>query len=211
VRRIRILLADEQSVFREGLVMQLNKEKDFEAVAGMADDVSFVELVRSHEPDILLYDIKEDAAHGFLLLREIRRVFVERMPVAAFSDLRAKSAVRGFLDAGGAAYVLKSSPFDEYKNAIRSAARGQKYICQELTAELVMERPSENQIIYNSFTAKRKKVLQLFAGELSIKEIAAHLRIDIDTVEYHIRVTINKLNLSGPIELYKILQTMDLD
>jgi DNA-binding NarL/FixJ family response regulator len=199
-KTIRILLMDSQSAFRDGLVMQLNREKDFAAVAETADSTPVVELIRRHASGILLCDVGEDAPQGFPRVNEIRKSCGAGFPIIAISDIRDETAVREFIGSGGAGYLLKTCRFEEYIEAIREAIGGNKYVCRELAAEIlskktVMKYDPEGQKTYNAYTRKRKRVIRHFLEEESYKAIADCLGIETGTIEYHIKKSRGDFNV----------------
>jgi two-component system response regulator DesR len=206
---------DEQSVFREGLAARLNMEKDFEAVTETADSSSMEKMIRRYNPDVLLYDIEEDAAQDFRMLKEIRRIFNTGLSVIAIPDIRSESAVRDFIRSGGSGYVLNTCPVEECIEAIRKAVRGKKYFSQELiegifSKKSVMKYNPEGQKIYDGYKLQRKKVLRLFMDGKSNKEIAACLGIGKSTVEYHMKWTRCDFNAHSDKELFQKLISLDI-
>ena len=150
------------------------------------------ELIRRHAPDVLLYDIGEDAAQEFRILKETKKIFNTGISIIAFSDIRSEAAVRDFIRSGGSGYLLKTCPVEECIEAIRKVVRGRKYFSQELMGEIfsgksVLKYDPEGQKIYDGYTPHRKKVLRFFMEEKSDKEIADCLGIEPGTVEYHIK------------------------
>jgi len=210
-KRTRILIVDENAIFRDGLAARLNKKKDFFAIAETMDYEKMADAVIQRDPRVLCYDIGEDARRGFENLAKIKEACNGGMMAIAMSDNRSKSVVRDFLNAGGMGYLLKTSPFGEYVEAIRKSLGGEKHICNELVAGLFQERLSREQALYNGFTGKRKIVLRLFARGMTRKEIAAELGMKLGAAEYHVRETMNAFNVNGPIELYTKLQALELD
>jgi DNA-binding NarL/FixJ family response regulator len=213
---IRILLLGNESAFIEGLAVRLNKEKDFTASVDTGDSAPAVSLIQRHSPDVLIYDISDDAPKGFPLLKKLKSEFDKRISVITFSDLRARPIIKRFLDAGGSGYLLKGCPFDEFAGAIRSAVRGGKYVCPELAGELLAAGPGmdfnpDDQNTYNRYTSQRKNAVRLLAEGLSNQEIAAKLGIESSTAAYHRKWIMHDFNVHCATDLYIKLKTIDLD
>jgi DNA-binding NarL/FixJ family response regulator len=183
---IRVLIVDDHPVFQEGLALLLRLEPDISVVAavGNADD-ALVEF-RRHKPDITLMDQRLPGSTGTEALQAIRAEF-PKARVIMLTTSEGDAEIRRSLEAGAAAYVLKSTPTNELLHIIRCVHSGRKHVPPEVAGRLA------EYIGQEGLTTREIEILkQIRAGQRN-KEIACQLCISETTVSFHIRNLMEKL------------------
>jgi DNA-binding NarL/FixJ family response regulator len=201
--KIRVILADDHQMVREGLRLIIGRHQDIEVVAEAENGRKAVSLARQLQPDIVVMDIAMADLNGM----EATRLILQDNPhvkVVALSAYADRRYVAGMLDAGASGYVLKANAGDELVQAIREVLQNKKYLTPEV-AEVIgrqhsIPRGFSTQAI---LSARERQVLQLLAEGKSSKEIAMPLHISVKTVETHRRNIMKKLGLHSVAELTK--------
>jgi DNA-binding NarL/FixJ family response regulator len=202
---IRLLIADDHKLMREGLRALLSGESDIEVIGEASDGRAIVKMVEDSSPDIVLMDISMPQLNGIDATRQIEDMSGDTR-VIALSMHADRLFVQGVLKAGAAGYILKDSAFDELAQAVRAVSNGQMYLSPGV-AGVVVEgflktdgAPVENEV---SLTAREREVLQLVTEGISTRDIATQLHISVKTVETHRRQLMKKLDLYTVAELTK--------
>lgn len=186
---IRILLADDHAVVREGLAAMISRRADMQVVAEAADGAHAVELARQHQPDVILMDLRMPGMGGVEAIRHIRAERPEAR-IIVLTTYDGDEDIYRALQAGAKAYLLKDTPRDELLDAIRAVHAGQKRLPQEVAAKLAERVTSE------PLTPRELDVLQLIVAGKSNKEIGAALNIAEGTVKIHVNGLLGKLGVS---------------
>jgi DNA-binding NarL/FixJ family response regulator len=201
---IRILLADDHRILRQGLRTMLISERDFEVLAEAEDGRTAVEMAQRLTPHVVVMDIGMPGLNGIEATRQI----VERVPsvrVIALSAYADRRLIAEVLKAGASGYLLKESAYEELAEAIRTAAAKKVYLSPRIAAELVDDyvRMSKDPgpSVFDSLSPREREVLQLIAEGQSTKEVARILKVSVKTVETHRRQLMNKLELFSVAEL----------
>ncbi len=213
---IKILLADDHRLLREGLRDLLAREADFTVVGEAANGEETVQLVRTLQPDVVLMDIAMPGLSGIEATRRIVRG-ASSPKVVALSMHMEKEFITDMLRAGASGYVLKDCGFEELALAIRAAAQGKTYLSPDI-ADLVVEEAvqhagssaSSEDPAFAVLTSREREVLQLLAEGLSTKEIAATLGVSVKTIETHRQHIMEKLGLRSVAALTKYAVRMGL-
>jgi len=202
---IRLLIADDHKLMREGLRALLAGESDIEVIGEAGDGRAIVKMVGKLSPDVVLMDISMPVLNGIEATRQIEDLSGSTR-VIALSMHADRLFVQGMLKAGAAGYVLKDSAFDELAQAVRAVSSGQKYLSPGV-AGVVVEgflntngAPAEDD---GSLTPREREVLQLVTEGLPTRDIATQLHISVKTVETHRRSLMKKLDLFTVAELTK--------
>lgn len=197
---IRLVIADDHQIVREGLRLFLDAQPDMEVVAEAANGREALAAVRQHRPDVLLLDLIMPEMDGLAVLRELANedVGVKALVLTSASDDRmVLPAVR----AGAAGYVLKTISAAELAEAVRKVIRGEPVLHPEITRMLMREvRRGPGAVAGETFTQRELDVLSLLAHRLTNKEIAAELGISETTVKTHVRNILSKLGVSTRAE-----------
>lgn len=201
---IRILLADDHAIIRQGLRSLLEKEPDMEVVGEAEDGRKALRLVGKLAPNIAVMDITMPNLNGVDATRQITSDFPQTK-VIALSIHSDKHFVTDMLKAGASGYILKDCLFNEFVQAIRSVAGGISYLSPKITGMVVsdyVERLLANHS--KPMLSKREnEVLQLLAEGRSTKKIAMVLHVSPKTVEANRRQIMEKLNIHSIAELTK--------
>ena len=187
IEPLRILIADDHPVVREGLVAILNHNDDMTVVAETCDGCEAVEQYFKHMPDVALVDLRMPRMNGVEVIVAIR----ERHPAArvvVLTTFDSDEDIFRALQAGAKAYFLKDIPRDQLLSNIRSVCKGNTIIPPEIAAKLA------HHISIESLTSREREVLDVLAGGNSNKEIAAKLCISEGTVKSHVNAIMRKLD-----------------
>lgn len=191
---IRVLIADDHSVVREGLRMFLGRDPELEVVGEAADGVEAVELSRQLCPDVVLMDLLMPAMDGIAAISAIRNDMPETEIVALTSVLES-AAVVGAVKAGAIGYLLKDIQAPELRRAIKAAAAGQVQLSPQASTYLLRELRAPEKT--EALTERERAVLHLLAQGQSNKEMARDLQIAEDTIKTHIKHILAKLGVQS--------------
>ena len=203
---VRIVIADDHRIVREGLRHLLEKRTDFKVVAEAADGESAVRLARELSPDVVIVDISMPGLNG---IEATRRILAERpgVKVLALSMHSDRRFVIETLKAGASGYLLKDSAFDELARAIEVVmARGaflSPAITDMVVRDYVAQAGGDGDAAFSVLTAREREVLQLMAEGESTKAIAGRLAVSVKTVESYRQQIMEKLDLHSVAELTK--------
>lgn len=191
---IRILIADDHTVVRQGLRMFLNLDPELDVVGEAADGKQALELARELLPDVVLMDLLMPGMGGVEATAAIRREMPD-VEVIALTSVLEDNSVIGAIHAGAIGYLLKDTEADELIRAIKAAAQGQVQLSPKAAARLVREvRAPESP---EALTERETEVLRLLATGFSNKEIALKLTIGEKTVKTHVSNILSKLGVAS--------------
>lgn len=201
---IRLLVADDHRLFREGLVGLLAAEDGFQVVAEAGDGVAAVRLVGEHKPDVAIVDITMPGLSGIEVARAIRRDH-PGVKVLALSMHAENRFVTEMFQAGATGYVLKMSDFSELAEAIRRVAEGGSYVSADVAGEVIKNLAGLVPEAADSggLSDREREVLQLLAEGKSAKECGQILHVSVKTIDSHRRQIMQKLGLRSMAELTK--------
>jgi len=202
---IRILLADDHTIVRDGLRALLERQPDMEVVAEAGDGRQCVQLASEHSPDVVMMDVAMPEMNG---IEAARRIISDnpKTHVVMLSMHRDESYVLRSLKAGAKGYLLKDSPREDVLAAIRAAAQGRPWLSGKV-ASLMREdymRQLESRGLEDSYdllTDREREILQLLAEGKANKEVASLLYISPTTVETHRGHILQKLSLHSTADL----------
>ncbi len=202
---VRILLADDHTIVREGLRGLLEKEPGLAVVGEAADGRETVRLAEELSPDVVVMDLAMPGMNGMEATRRIQAAN-PRIAVVVLSMHLDESYVLGALKAGAKGYLLKDSLRREVVEAIRAAAQGRSFLTRKVRQILQEDYVNELQRrgledIYDLLTDREREVLQLIAEGRANKEVASLLNISLTTVETHRMHILQKLDLHSVPEL----------
>ena len=198
---IRILVADDHPIVRDGLVAVLSTQPDFEVVGEAADGRQVVEQALAFQPDVILLDLEMPEVDGVQALEQLRKLgqSVRAVVFTAFdTDERILSALR----AGAKGYLLKGAPREELFNAVRVVHTGGSLL-QPVVASRLLERFSEAVPLMaapEQLTPRELEVLAWVAQGHPNKEIAERLAISQRTVKFHVSSIMGKLGAANRTE-----------
>jgi DNA-binding NarL/FixJ family response regulator len=205
MKRIRILLADDHSMVRKGLLMQLQQNDQFEVVAQASDGRQAVQLAESENPDVVIMDIVMPGLSGIEATAQI----VKKNPrtgVVIFSMHADDTYLSRALAAGARGYLLKDGEDVDLARAVEAAAEGKAFFSPTIANLLVgdyMRQLQQRglQDSYDLLTEREKETLHLLAEGKSNKEVARILNLSVYTVETHRSNIMEKLDLHTTAEI----------
>ena len=191
---IRVLIADDHSVVREGLCMFLGRDPELAVVGEAVDGAEAVELSRQLHPDVVLMDLLMPVMDGIAATSVIRNELPETEVIALTSVLESASVV-GAVRAGAIGYLLKDIQAPELRRAIKAAAAGQVQLSPQASTYLLREVRTPEKT--EALTERETEVLRLIVQGQSNKEIARDLQIAEDTVKTHVKHILAKLGVQS--------------
>jgi two-component system, NarL family, response regulator NreC len=201
-RVIKILLADDHTIVRQGLKLILSAHPDLQVIGEAANGKEAVELAAKLKPDIVLMDVAMPELNGI----EATRKMVEansRLRVLVLSMHKEAVYVREILRAGARGYILKDAIDTELLNAIRSVAGGDGYISPAVSGALLNDYRKDVTDPVDLLSPRERQVLQMIAEGKTNKEIATQLNLSVYTVDSHRGKIMEKLNLHSTGELVR--------
>jgi DNA-binding NarL/FixJ family response regulator len=201
---IKIVLADDHRLVREGLCALLRQQPDFELVGQAEDGLAAVKMARTLRPDVVVTDISMPGLNG---VEAVRRIHQEEpnVKVLCLSVHDETAMVLSVIDAGAAGYVLKDASFEELVHAIRQVMMHRIYMSPALVGIFVEKyrtrESAELHAVASPLTAREREVVQLFSEGYSSNEIAARLNVSAKTVASHREHILAKLRIRSIAEL----------
>ncbi len=203
---IKIILADEHKIIREGLRNLIEKQIGFEVIAEAEDGLIAVKEAKKLAPDVVVMDIGMPGLNGIEATRQIL-ADSPQAKIIALSMHSERHFVSEMLKAGASAYLLKDSAFEELVQAIRASRANKIYLSPSIADKVIKDYithiPGENFSAFSILTKREREILQLIAEGKSTKEIASLLFISIKTIETHRQNIMEKLDLRSVAELTK--------
>jgi DNA-binding NarL/FixJ family response regulator len=203
---IRILLADDHKIIRDGLRSLLEKEPDLEVIAEAGDGTTTVKLARKLKPEVVIMDITMPDLNGIEATRQIMAE-LPNVKVIALSMHSDRRFVVGMLKAGASGYLLKDCAFDELIHTVHTVVKNRTYLSPRITNIVVddylRQVSTTNSSVISVLTAREREVLQLLAEGKTTRQIADHLYLSVKTIETHRRQIMDKLDIHSIAELTK--------
>ena len=204
--KIRVLLADDHKIFRDGVRSILEKEKDMEVVDDAANGQEVIEKIESLEIDVLVLDIDIGKPNGIEITEMVSKNYPE-VKILILSMMGLHDFVIQALEKGAIGFLLKNTGKDEVLTAIRSVSKGDSYFSREVSAVLIeqLQKPtsSRKKNADIPISPREIEVLRLIAQEFSNSEIAEKLFISIRTVDTHRRNLLEKLGAKNTAGLVR--------
>jgi NarL family two-component system response regulator LiaR len=196
--QIRVLIADDHAVVRNGLRFFLLAYDHLEPVGEADSGEDCITLCGQLQPDVVLMDLMMPGIGGIAAIRAIREQYPDTQVIALTSFVDDRT-VQAALKAGAISYLLKDVSADELVTAIQAAALGRATLAPEATQALV-HSITEAETPGHDLTAREKEVLLLIIEGLNNHEIAGRLVIGLSTVKFHVSSILSKLNVSSRAE-----------
>jgi DNA-binding NarL/FixJ family response regulator len=191
--RIRILIADDHSVVREGLVSLIKRKSDMVVVAEASNGREAVDLWKERRPDVTLLDLRMPELDGVSAINEIREMD-KTAHVIVLTTFDGDEDIYRAIRAGAKAYLLKDTARDALVDCVRRVHAGETYLPPQLAAKLAKRVSGE------ALSAREIEVLQRIAGGKSNKEIGAELFISEGTVKTHVKSIFSRLDVVSRAE-----------
>jgi len=203
--KIRVLLADDHTLFRQGIKNLLASETDLEVVGEVSNAGDAMEKSNELRPDVVLMDIGMPGFSSFEATRQIKRERPDTKVLFLTMYDDEDYLVEG-MEVGGNGYVLKDCPAPQLLSAIRDVQRGGSYLSPRMLSQLVDDfrsrvKSSARLPRFATLTAREKEVLKMLAEGQSVKEIACSLNLSVKTVEAHKFNLMRKLDIHNKAQL----------
>jgi DNA-binding NarL/FixJ family response regulator len=201
-KKVRVLIADDQTLFREGIKDLLDNEKLVEVIGEAADGVEAVRLAKKLKPDVILMDIKLPHLDGVAATRQIR-LDCPNTNVLMLSSFEDEAHVMEAIQAGANGYLSKMLPAAELVNALKAFANEGVMIPQQVMGKLLQglrQMNDGNRSASVSLTKTEIRTLVLLGNGLANKEIAAKMTCSIKTVKNHLNSIFQKLGVENRTE-----------
>lgn len=202
---IKILLADDHHIFRQGLKRILDEQGEFEVVAEASSGLAAIDAAREHKPDVAVMDIAMKELNGIEATSQLLKVS-PNTAVVMLSMYGDERYIMRAMRAGARGYVLKDTVEEDFVNAIRAVAEGKTFfsptvdrICQELKAKQLDDRELDDR--YELLTERERQLYNMLAEGQTNKDIAARLGLSLHTVETHRTRIMEKLGVHSIAEL----------
>ena len=204
MEKLKILLAEDHRILREGLRRLIDDAPNMQVVGEADDGVTAWQKTKELEPDVVLMDLSMPRLNGAEATLKIREL-CPQVKVIALTAHRATAYLKQALRAGASGYVLKQAAFDELIDAIQTVAKGGSYI-DRASQELIVNSPIDNVVFKGEAQGKplserEVEVMSLVANGYTNKEIASKLAISVKTVESHKTNSMQKLDLKSRAEV----------
>ena len=210
--KLRIVLADDHQVLREGLKMLVNSQPDMEVVGEANNGQEAIILAAELKPDVIVMDVSMPEMNGMQATEILTRTHPE-IKILTLTRYKDTGYLQQLLQAGAAGYVLKQSAAQEMIHAIRVVADGKKYLDPTITETVIENFVGRFDSRSESFAVKdlserETEILRFIALGYANKEIAARLQLSVKTVEAHKASVMQKLNMKNRLDIvrYAILR-----
>lgn len=200
---IRVLIADDHPIVRDGLKKHLEEEQGFEIVGEAADSREAYRMAMDSKPDVLVLDLEMPGRGGLDTLRELKRIEPDLAVLVLSRHDEDPYAVRS-IRSGAAGYLSKASVSEELAEAIRTVARGKRYISASVAATLAMhlEKPEEGKP-HELLSDRELQVLCLMGRGMTATEIAEELCLSVKTISTYRSRTLEKMTLENNAQLIR--------
>jgi DNA-binding NarL/FixJ family response regulator len=203
---MKILIADDHGIVREGLKALMKKRADVEVVGEAEDGKTAIEMALRLSPDVVIMDVTMPNLNGVDATRTISKKCPDTK-IIALSMHSDKAIVREMFKAGAFGYVLKSYLFDELDKSLEALKKGQRYLSPHIT-DLIREEyvaPETGTAAGSKriLSERERQILQLVAEGKSVKEISIHLHLSPKTIDAHRRNLMAKLGVTSVADLVK--------
>jgi DNA-binding NarL/FixJ family response regulator len=209
---IRVLIADDHALLREGVRALLNTLDEIEVIDEAATGREAVARAAEQKPDVVLMDISMPDLNGFDATERLRKID-DRIRVVILTIHSGEEYIRRALRAGASGFMLKGGTRAELETAIRSAASGNIYLSPSVTGALVkdyLDLATAGHSPLDRLTLRQREVLQLLAEGKNVKQIGYILGLSVKTVETHRAAVMERLNIRDAVGLIRYAARMGL-
>ncbi len=205
--QIKIVMADDHPIVRQGLRKIIETDKNLLIVAEAGDGQAALDSIEAHRPQVAVLDIDMPGMDGFAVVREMQRRHIAT-EVVFLTMLDEEETFQAAMDLNVRGYVLKDSAADEIVSAIKSVAKNRPFLSPAMSAMLLNRRRRADELEKDQpglhlLTPTERRVLKLIADDKTSKEIGEELFVSYRTIEGHRANISRKLNLSGSLALVK--------
>lgn len=194
---IEILIADDHTIFRDGLKQILSDEPDIVVTAEAVDGDDTLDKLRSRRFDVVVLDLSMPGKSGIALIGQLRRA-CPKLPILVLSMHAQRQYAVQAIKAGASGYVTKTSPSAQLVDGIRKLARGGVFVSSEVAEKLAQElQQPERRAAHASLTGREFQVFHLLVAGHKVSEIARSLSLSVKTVSTHKTKVMEKLGVSS--------------
>ncbi len=206
-RKIRVLLAEDHTIVRQGIAALLGVESDMEVVGEASSGLEAIELAKKLGPDVVLMDIGMRQLNGLEATREIKRLFPS-MKILVLTMYDNEEWIFQILKAGASGYLIKDSAMTDLSSALRAVYQGDSYLSPSISKMVIEEyirkaELGEKKGVEDLLSGREREILQLIAEGNSVPQISNLLCISKKTVEAHKTHIMEKLNIHDKVGLIK--------
>jgi DNA-binding NarL/FixJ family response regulator len=205
VKPIRVLVADDHTIVRDGLVALLNGSGDCQVVAQASDGVTTVDLAMKTQPDVVVVDISMPKLNGIEVVRRLTKE-LESTRILVLTMHAEEEYVMHVVRAGASGFLLKDSASAEMLAAVRALASGRGYFgthASKVLAQQVQKPHAQLEDPYRDLTTREREVFHLIVEGMTTKEIARQLGTSTKTAENHRFRVLDKLGARNTAELIR--------
>ncbi len=203
--KIKVLVVDDHQLFRHGLVNLLESARDIEVIGEAKDGKEAIAKAAELNPDVILLDVAMANMNGIEAAKVLKQKGSTPKIIAVSMHID-KQYVKGMLEAGADAYLIKNCTYQQLSQAIYAVHSGKKYLSEEVTKIVIdgyLEPDEEGQDNYSLLSDREKEVFLLLAEGISTREIGEKLFISTKTVGTHKQNLLEKLNLKNNSDIVK--------
>jgi DNA-binding NarL/FixJ family response regulator len=211
MKKIRILIIEDNRVLRDGITVMLNEQADMHVVATIGSGNNVLLKASQTKPHVILLDVGLKDFNELSVVESVRKNLPEAK-VIGMGFVPSQSDIVEFVAAGASGFILKDATVQEFLRTIRSVARGEKVLPPSLTdslfshvVELALKKRKRNPTSVVRMTKREREIIALIADGLSNKEIALQLNIATHTVKSHVHNVMEKLALHSRLQIAKFL------
>ncbi len=208
MKKIRIIIIEDNKLLREGINAMVKKQKDIHVVAALGDKIKVHDKIRDSKPDVLLLDLGLVNQNSLELVKSLKKKF-PKLKMIVMDLLPIQSDMIQFIEEGVSGFILKDATTEDFMNTIRSVAKGDKVFPSQLHGSLFSEIVDDavNELMDSKLiesirmTENEKKIVGLISAGLTDKEIAKKLQLSVSIVRGHIDNILEKLSLSTRVQI----------
>jgi len=203
--KIRVLIADDHEMVREGLQIMIKKIDELEVIGEASNGEQLIMLARRLQPDVIVMDVKMPKFNGIEATKIIKNEF-PHIGIVALSSFDEESMILDVLNAGAKAYLLKNASKEEITAAVKAVYRDETYYCRDVhlkLANIIAKGGSylETKRIRDQFKDRELEIIQMICEGMSSKQIGEHLGLKARTIERYRDVIMEKMEVSNAAEL----------
>ena len=209
MKKIRLLIIEDNRLLRDGLTEVLMKEPDFEVISALKSDEEILSKIEISDTDIVLLDLGLQSFDSLAVVKQIKKNN-QKVHIVLMGLFATKSEVLDFVEFGVKGFVLKDATVNDFFTTIRSVAKGEKvlppYLAESLFAQIIeksLSDPGAKKKFLESvqITQREKEVISLIADGLTNKEIAQKLSLSPHTIKSHVHNILEKLTLNTRLQI----------
>jgi len=207
MKKIRVLLAEDHTIVRQGIIALLGAESDMEVVGEASNGLEAIELAKKLSPEVILMDIGMRQLNGLEATRAIKKLFPSAK-ILVLTMYDNEEWIFQILKAGASGYLIKDSAMTDLTSALRAVYQGDSYLSPSISKMVIEEyirkaESGEKKGVEDPLSGREREILQLIAEGNSVPQISSLLCISKKTVEAHKTHIMEKLNIHDKVGLIK--------